>query len=745
MEPRKGSSCVTDRNGTALADNAMADRCASPSAFVEDPNDLFQRSLGRVLLQRTLVLMLALGLAAATATMWIDLMREKTAVEVAAQKFLSSVAPSAAAAAYNYDDQAAKNVVTGLFTQRAIISVQIVNEGDDMIKQTREVPPTLPGILTIGSRDVVTLSYPFVSPRDEEHVFGEILVTVDRSLVAPEIVDRLLTFFLITTAKNVLFGLLLYIMIFAALARHTIELARVARSWRPGTGRVTVPPLPKFLDRTEVADLGARIEDLTETASEAIAEIEVSRDAAVDFSEELRDAVRARTLELEKANKHLKRLAETDGLTGLYNRASFERFMIDDFQRATETRTPVTVLLIDVDHFKAYNDFYGHQAGDEALTLVAGFLQRVGDENECRVARYGGEEFAVLLQAGELSAKRVASSIHAALDLAGIPHEHSTTARQLTISIGIASTEGETQKLTPDSLVSAADDALYEAKRKGRNRTVMSNVEIRKRAKEERNMVSALLDAIEKREFVPFLQPQVDARTGELVGAEALVRWVRGDGQIVSPAVFMQAAMQSGLIAKIDAIMLEELSVFLEAHPGLLPRISFNLVAQDFDNEDYVNAIVELAKSTQTEIAVEILETVFVDKPSDHFLWQLDVLRDAGIEVEIDDFGTGRTSILGLMAIGPDRLKIARELIFPMEEDLDQSHLVCGVLDIANALSINVLAEGVETELVSNRLAQIGCPFQQGFFHGKPIPLEEVFSICQVGRPESNWPLMRPR
>ena len=131
---------------------------------------------------------------------------------------------------------------------------------------------------------------------------------------------------------------------------------------------------------------------------------------------------------------------------------------------------------------------------------------------------------------------------------------------------------------------------------------------------------------------------------------------------------------------------------------------------------------------------MEFLETDFIDRPSEQILWQIDVLREAGIKVELDDFGTGRSSILGLMAISPDRIKIARELVEPMEEDLDQSHLITSVLSIANALSVNVLVEGIETGRISQRLAEIGCPIQQGYYHGRPIPLEEMLSIIQSKR-----------
>ncbi len=701
------------------------------------PDESHQRSLSAILLRRTFLLTLALGVAAAVVSMWVDLQREKDAVEFAAREFLFSASHSAAAAAYNYHQEAAEQVVEGLFSQRAVTNVTIRNEGDIMVQRTRPVSPTLPQIGAIGEADLVVLSQPFFSPREgqEDRVIGEISMTVDKSLVAPEIVGRLLTFFLVTTAKNVVFGLLLFATIFSVLARYTSDLARAVQNWRPGDARLKTPEPPNLLRRTEVEGLGRHIEQLTEMANWVIRDIKVSHDAVVEsntalskHSEELSDAVRARTQELEKANVRLKRLAEKDGLTGLYNRASFDKFLAEAFEEADSARDHLSVLLIDVDHFKSYNDFYGHQAGDEALVRVAQTLRQISQSTGCIVARYGGEEFVAIVQASQITPESLADKVHAAIEIAAIEHQHSTVARRITVSIGTASTKGEVFE-TADTLVSAADDALYEAKMNGRNQTVASTPKIRARAKEQRHSVRALLNAIEAREFEPFFQPQVDARTGELVGAEALARWIQPDGKVLAPGHFMQTAVDTGLVTKIDMIILDKVRAFLSDYPNALPRLSFNVTGESFEDEKYVADIVELARSSDTQIGVELLETAFIDRPDEHFLWQLDCLREAGVEIEIDDFGTGRTSILGLMAINPDRLKIARELILPLDVRPEQLNLVVSVIEIAKSLAVNVLAEGVETDEIAHLLIDIGCPIQQGYYFGKPMPLTELLHL----------------
>ena len=538
-------------------------------------------------------------------------------------------------------------------------------------------------------------------------------------------------------------GLLLIWLIYGTVARHIISLAEAARRWQPGDEQIEAPPTPRFLRNTEVDILGRRLSQLAETAMMAIRKVEASHDAVLQTnsvlskrSDALSEDVRARTRELEEANQRLltELMAERDGLTGLLNRTSFDQVAAEAFAWACQANATLSILLIDVDHFKAYNDYYGHQAGDAALTRVAEVLDIVADEAGCCVARYGGEEFVVALdQSTALSPITVATMLHESLREASIEHQRSPVSRWLTVSIGLASTAGEGKFASVDALVSAADEALYEAKFNGRNQTQTSTPEIRARVKEHRLAVRTLFDAIEEREFWPFLQPQVDARSGELVGVEALARWIQADGRVAAPGEFLVTAVENGLLPQIDDLILERVSEFLLTNPGAVPRLSFNVTGESFDNDNYISCILDLANAcSNTQIAIELLETAFIDRPDERFLWQLDRLREAGVEVEIDDFGTGRTSIVGLMAINPGRLKIARELILPLGVQPEQTQVITSVIEIAKALDVDVLAEGIETEEVARILTELGCPMQQGYHHGRPMSLEDFLTYRQA-------------
>ncbi|MEO0371430.1 MAG: EAL domain-containing protein [Pseudomonadota bacterium] len=710
-------------------------RCSkNPPEKAEAPFAGPQRSLSAVMLRRTLTITILLGMIVAGFTMWSDLQREKEAVERLADDFMSSVTPSAAAAVYNYDDEAAHQIAEGLFLSRSITAVRIFNEGDLIVDMNRRVTPTLPQFGAIGSSDEIVLNRMLYEPEGDQDTapIGELSITLDRSLVAPEFVDRLLSFFVVTTAKNILFGLLLYVLVFNVLAMHISILAQAAQAWQPNRNAMMALGLPKFLRGTEVDGLGNSIQRLSSSATDALDTIQQSHDAVVDTNTALSDAVEDRTLKLEKANARLQNMADHDALTGLYNRAFFDRHIATAFGRKETAR--LSILLIDVDHFKAFNDFYGHQAGDDALAEVGRALRTIQDQTGSIMARYGGEEFVCLVNASNATPKQVAEQIHKMLNAIAIEHQHSAVARHLTVSIGAATTAEQGNFVSTDALVSAADDALYEAKSQGRNQTVISTPEIRARAHAQRSSLQALLHAIDEREFEPFLQPQVDARTGEIVGAEALVRWVRASGEVTPPVDFMQTAEATGLINKIDAIMLDKIGEFLGEFPNILPNLSLNVTGDSVRKHDYVKKIIELSHLSDTGITAELLETAFIDRPDQDFLWQLDSLRDVGVEVELDDFGTGRTSILGLMTINPSRLKIARELITPLGTRDEQANLVNSVIEIARSLNANVLAEGVETKETADLLINLGCPIQQGFFHGKPMPLSQFVETMKCRR-----------
>ena len=695
------------------------------------------RRLSHVLAKITLLLALVLGAVSGGIQIWVDLRQEKDAVQYSAEEFLTSVAPSAASAAYNFYGPAAEQVAEGLFTQRAITSVKILNEGQVMISRERDIVPTLPRIGQVTEADPVVLEQPLMTPPEtgRSEVIGAIIVTVDRSVVAPAFVNRMVFYFVFATVKNFLLGILLILIVYGALARHIVSLADTTRRWRPGSDPLRVDNAPRLLRGTELDLLSHRLRHLTDAATGRINEIEASREAAMQTntelsqkSESLSQEVREQNIQLQRANARLRELAETDALTGLYNRGSFDRMAAAAVERACAKGSEVAVMLIDVDHFKNYNDYYGHQAGDRCLVEVAGLLRSVLETAHSTVARYGGEEFIALFEGcSARDADELADELHFRLRQASVVHQRSPVAGHVTVSVGVAAGQSAGPPSTTQlhHLIAHADEALYEAKRHGRNRTVVSTDELRNRVEQKRNKARDLLTAVDARAFEPFFQPQFNAVTGRMVGAETLVRWRREDGTYASPAVFFEIARANGYLPLIDQIVLEQVSAFLEQvqHQGLsVPRLALNTPRANLLERRYTKDVVALARAGGTKIALELLETEAGGEPDDVFMWQLEALRAENVEIEIDNFGTGHTSVLSLMGLRPSRVKIAREIISLMRNSGENDDIVDSIVRMGRSMGVEVIAEGVEDADVSERLVRLGCPVQQGYFFARPMP-----------------------
>ncbi len=704
--------------------------------IVAEMTDAPRRQLSHVLAKVTLLLALFLGTISGAMQIWADLRQEKNAVQYSAEEFLASVAPSAASAAYNFYLPAAEQVVDGLLTQRAIVSVKIINEGTTMIARERQVSPTLPQMGEVSAPDLVILEQPLFAPTtDTQDVqIGAINIVVDRSIVPPAFVNRMVFYFLFATIKNFLLGVLLIMIVYGALARHIVALAETIGKWTPAQAPLTISRPPKLLRGTELDVLGDRVAELARTATGRIKQVEASHQAAVQSnsvlsqkSESLTQAIHERNQELIEANNRLKHLAERDALTGLHNRGSFDAFAAKVFAEDGTEQARVSAFLIDVDFFKAYNDHYGHQAGDRCLIQVAAIIRSTLAHESAIVARYGGEEFvALFVGPTPTDLAQLAEDVHAELATAAIDHQRSTIADRITVSIGRASVSDFRQErpVTLDQLISAADSALYEAKHQGRNRTVNSTFEIRERLRQSRSKAHNLLKAIDARAFEPFFQPQFDAQTGQMVGLEALVRWRRDDGTIATPQAFLPTAEKSGLLPLIDGIVLDAVGSFLETARSrgiFVPRVSLNAPRDVLMERSYVDGVISLSRETTSTIALELLETAMFDQPDARLADHLDQLRDADIELEIDDFGTGHTSIVSLMTLRPHQVKIAKELVLPMSDDVAYADIVASIIQISAALNIEVLAEGVENQKTADLLVRLGCTLQQGFHFSKPM------------------------
>jgi diguanylate cyclase (GGDEF)-like protein/PAS domain S-box-containing protein len=440
---------------------------------------------------------------------------------------------------------------------------------------------------------------------------------------------------------------------------------------------------------------------------------------------------RARDDALELQRK-MRELALHDGLTGLPNRRHFDS-RLEDRRRAAEAQAqpdPLVIIRIDLDRFKYVNDALGHAAGDAVLTHAAAVIRNAIDEADF-AGRVGGDEFSILMAPGRSAADAMDLARKIQGDLA-YPYLFEGKVCRFGASFGIASSE-ETGTTALD-LMSFADAALYRAKELGRGRLELFSKALHDEILEARRMAGEIEAALENGDFVPFFQPQICARTGRLVGLEALARWRTRDGRIIGPDRFLSVAEQIRVVPLIDRMMLAKTEAIVDewAAAGFLPpKISFNISAGRLQDGRLARAARGLQRRG-VRVSYELLETILLEDVDASVLHNLDRVREAGILIEVDDFGSGHASILGLQRIRPDVLKIDRRLV-SMVADADTSNdLVRAIVSMARSLSIATTAEGVETEAQAGTLRGIGCEVLQGFLYARPLDADALLEWCRT-------------
>lgn len=431
---------------------------------------------------------------------------------------------------------------------------------------------------------------------------------------------------------------------------------------------------------------------------------------------ELREAHQA----AERMRAENERQALHDGLTGLPNRRYYDAMMAERLDGSHANEGDDCVLIrIDLDHFKYVNDTLGHEAGDQVLIRVAEVLN-----DELRGAdfasRIGGDEFSIILAPG-VAREAVQPVVERIRKRLCEPMEYEGRQCRFGASFGVVHTENVIELGAEIQLF--ADAALYRAKEGGRNRIEFFTPELHEDILSDRRLATELQDGLANDEFVPFFQPQVDAKTGAIVGAETLLRWNHPREGILGPDAFMHVAEQLRIVAEIDRIMMEKAGFALERwrQQGLtLPKISFNVSSGRIHDPNVITMAREMVGGP-TKVTFELLESILVEDESSAFKYHLDLIREAGIELEIDDFGSGHASIIGVMEIAPNALKIDRRIVAPVAQDERCSKMVRAIVEIAETLGIGIVAEGVETEEQARILRKLGCGVLQGFLYARPL------------------------
>ncbi len=458
---------------------------------------------------------------------------------------------------------------------------------------------------------------------------------------------------------------------------------------------------------------------------------DVTEDIALrDDLERAKQLAEARNLELEAARSRIEYNALHDHLTGLPNRRFLDQ-RLDDW--IAEKVAYCAILHIDLDRFKQINDTLGHRAGDAMLMHTAQVLTSIVGDTDF-VARIGGDEFLVLCDACH-SQEAVTDLADTIIDALRQPAAFEGHICRFGASVGIAWTVGSTVD-AKQSLMNA-DIALYRAKGLGRNRYEFFTKQLQTQIHHAKRTADEIIKGLEDGEFVPFYQPQFDAQTLDIAGVETLARWVHPQHGLRAPDYFLKIAEDINALPAIDRRIAEQALTDLgywDTHGLKIPRISVNVSSPRLREPGLIENLKKLG-IPRGRLSFELLESIFLDDLDEIASQTLSNLKTLGIDIEIDDFGTGHASIVGLMKLSPSRLKIDRALVAPILDSAEQRKLVGSIIDIGHSLNIEVVAEGVETVQHAHILRDLGCDILQGYAFAKPMAKADLETFLRAG----NW------
>jgi diguanylate cyclase (GGDEF)-like protein/PAS domain S-box-containing protein len=446
-----------------------------------------------------------------------------------------------------------------------------------------------------------------------------------------------------------------------------------------------------------------------------------------------RDVSAARAMALEMAHS-----AQHDFLTGLPNRMLLNDRVSQAISAAPRRMKKVAVLFLDLDGFKHINDSLGHSTGDKLLQSVAKRLVDCVRASDT-VSRQGGDEFVVLLSEMEQS-EDAAITARRMLQLIAEPHSVDQHELHVTTSIGVSVCPDDGRDA--ETLIKNADTAMYQAKEHGRQSYKFFKPAMNVRAVERQSIEESLRRAVERQEFSLHYQPKINVRTGEITGAEALLRWshpVRGP---VSPAQFIPVAEDCGLILPIGNWVLREACTQARAwlDAGLpLGTMAVNISAMEFRDDNFLDNVFATLKETNLDprtLELELTESVLM-KRAESAASVLKALRAGGVQVAVDDFGTGYSSLSYLRKFPIDALKIDQSFVRQITSAPDDTTIVTAVISMGRSLRLRVVAEGVETREELGFLQEHLCDEAQGYYFSRPVLPGQFALLLKAGIPEA--------
>ncbi len=434
--------------------------------------------------------------------------------------------------------------------------------------------------------------------------------------------------------------------------------------------------------------------------------------------------------ELKQGQEEIKYQAYHDALTGLPNRLLFHDRLTQSIGHARRNNNKLAILFLDLDNFKKINDSLGHEVGDLMLKGVATRLIATLREEDT-VSRFGGDEFTIILENLE-DAEDTSLVAQKIIKTLSEPFLYQGSKLFITTSIGITLFPEDGDSV--EKLMKNADMAMYRAKEHGKNTYQFFTHEMNLKVIERFKIEDDLRNAVENKEFLIHYQPKVDLATGTIVSMEALVRWQKPAGEIVSPADFIPVAEDTGLIIPIGGWVLREAcrktKIWMDKGYGPL-KVTVNLSAKQFHDENLIKSIEIVLNETDLDpkhLELEITESSMMADVEKNVL-TLKCLSSMGISLAIDDFGTGYSSLNYLMRFPINTLKIDSSFVNEIPGDNDAESIVQVIIAMARSLSLSVVAEGVETREQLDFLRKYNCDEIQGYYFSKPLPEERFEAL----------------
>jgi len=657
------------------------------------------------------VLMTALMAGGVLSMVQIFLDASRAAIEMddQAQQILAVMRDPAAQAIYSIDPELANQVVDGLFQQRAIIQASIYHpDGSYLSHRTRPLrsAPYRPLTDPIFQEQ---RSYEIPLTRNQQ-VYGGLRITLDTAETAEIFLERSLLIFISGLLKAFILSLIVYAVYYYLLTAPLMGIIRSLLKVDPASPAQKKIPMPKWHQKDE---LGLWVQIANQLLQ------------SIEDNQQQRLAAEARVL----------KMSQYDALTGLPNRALFRSHLQSALEDAKRLHQKAALLWIGIDDFKSINDQYSYAIGDQLLQAIA---ERLTEHSEVfhTLCRLSGDQFAIL-QYNIGTPYRAAKFADSLLRSLHSPFFIEHRRFQLQATIGIALFPDD--DVDADRLLQKAEQTMMLAKNTHRNQFTFYVASIDSELRQRKQMEKDLAGAIENNQFQLAYQPQIDMRTGKVIGAEALLRWQHPSRGNIPPDVFIPIAEANDSIRDIGAWVINQACRQLHQwqQEGIDLHIAVNLSANQLRQRNIVDIIRKAIQDNQLQphqLELEITETSFMENLSEAVETLRD-LREFGVRCAVDDFGTGYSSLSYLKQLPIDKIKIDRQFILDLESGNNDTSIVSAIIQLGRSLKLGVIAEGVETEEQKNYLLANGCTEAQGYFYSKPLTTDEFRKFYHRHKP----------